>query len=75
MSGTYSAPYGDQYDKIVDVLALLDQKHPKLSAWERDQFLTSLSEKHDQYGSNIKLSGKQLDIVKRIHSKCYGTSQ
>jgi hypothetical protein len=75
MSGTYSALYGDQYDKIVDVLALLDNKHPKLSAWERDVFLPSMSERHDQYGGNIRLSEKQMDIVKRIHSKCYGTSQ
>lgn len=75
MSGTYSALYGDQYEKIVDVLAVFDQKHPKLSAWEREQFLPSLSEKHDQYGSNLRLSEKQLEIVKRIHTKCYGTNQ
>jgi hypothetical protein len=60
-----------KYDLLLDVLSLYDQDHPKLSPWERDEFLPSLSEKHDLYQCHIKLSEKQMAIVERIYDKCY----
>jgi hypothetical protein len=44
----------------------------RLSNWER-QFLDDIRDRFAEYGTRIKLSEKQLDVLERIENKVYCT--
>jgi hypothetical protein len=48
-----------------------NQHSGKLSDWEKS-FMTDQFEREDQYGENIRLSGKQVAVLERIYGKMAG---
>jgi hypothetical protein len=60
----------DNIDDIPDMIDDCLNNMRILTDWERE-FITDISEKVDSYGYE-RLSDKQQEIIKRIHSKVMG---
>lgn len=60
---------GDKLDAVLELLHdAID--HHRLSAWE-DEFVASLLERLEQYGSKTFISEKQWAILDRLEEKIY----
>lgn len=67
----------EEHDLLIDCLSFLEDHPDKLTQFEVD-FLTgkgpddkydSLQEKYEKYGQQIKLSEKQIGVLRRMYDK------
>lgn len=67
----------EEHDLVIDCLSFLETDQDKLTQFEVD-FLTgkgpndqydSLVEKYEKYGQDIKLSEKQIGVLRRMYDK------
>lgn len=67
----------EEHDLVIDCLSFLETHEEQLTQFEVD-FLTgkgpgdkydSLQEKYEKYGQDIKLSEKQIGVLRRMYDK------
>lgn len=55
-------------DRLEAIVAIKYSNHPDLTDWDK-KFLTSLEERLSEFGDNVYLSEKQVDIFRKIEEK------
>lgn len=60
----------DQYDALVDLFEGARTRPDKLNEWETN-FISSLEQRFDQYGTKTMVSPRQWPIVKKCLNKLY----
>lgn len=65
------ADLGWTLDRLERLLKLRHEKEGELSEWDK-KFLTSLDERLAQFGAEVYLSEKQVDIFKKLEEKLAG---
>lgn len=58
-------------DRLADMLAAIEPEMASLSDWERS-FIKDQLERHEKYGSGIRISPKQWAVINRVYEKITG---